>query len=78
MPSRKFTRQQLQDILWENYGGEVLVNDATDQSRWSVNYRLVFKAEDDGKGSDLHVRGVTLLERGAPGTPTTVAAEHYL
>lgn len=43
----KFKKQWLQDLVWDDVDdGEIVLNEITDTSRWSVHYDLVFKFGD--------------------------------
>jgi hypothetical protein len=46
MATKTFTRQQMQDVLWEGYG-TILVNDMVDKSRWSIMHVLVFELDGE-------------------------------
>lgn len=49
MPKRTFTREQLRDILFEDFGGVTLLNKMVSQTRWETHFRFVFRADDDEK-----------------------------
>ena len=46
--SKKIPRDTMRDILWENHGGEVILDTRTGHSRWSVHHLIVFRLDETG------------------------------
>jgi len=48
--TKTFPKEQLKELLWgEVVGLEVIENEITDTSRWSIHYYLVFQELNSGK-----------------------------
>jgi hypothetical protein len=53
MPTKKFKKEDLQALLWEDYDDdfplEIIENEMKDTTRWSIIFLLVFKDATDQK-----------------------------
>ena len=61
----KFAKDYLKEVLYDDVG-EIIENKIIEISRWTVNYRMIFKTEDGGLFETFYESGATEMQDQQP------------